>query len=780
MMDKNRDGTISAEEFMACLDMLRLNLTASEKIALTKEVDKNKDDRINYEEILTYLEEGDENVEIKGLNHSLASFPRDSLDYAIYLLKTHIHNNKTGPNSLEAVFLRLDEDKSGGLNQSEFNVALGRLNLSLTNDHFRKLREWSPKSENNEVLYRAFFEKVCKYEFSSQRVVSKAPEEKVPSGSSGALPLQSEVIPIKQINPDKDYFQGNPNKKITTIFNNEDAALAKCFEFYSKSEKFKDPDFGPEVGQNGNICLYWNGKPSNSNFPPANEIKWKSPSDWLQNVGFFKGGISSNDVIQGSLGDCWFIGALSVLAQRDELVRGSIENLRSESQVTESNVIGIKKGVYPPIFHHFANKGLYVFRFFANSAWRWVIIDDRLPIAEQEGYEPAYVFGHCKDPAEVWVSLIEKAYAKLFGCYEALNGGLIDDALVDLTGYVAEKIKIQASSAQQADELWRILMQNKNNKCLMGCSIDSEGVESDVVVDGEPCGLLARHAYAIIDVIQIEDSTARKGRHRLVRLRNPWGQREWNGKWSDNSEEVNRNLEKLQTELKKLGSDEDYNPHDGNDGTFLMCFRDWRTLFHNLYSCLDFSDEWWGVRFFGEWTPFNSGGVPMSSNRQDAINWSKNPQYSLEIKENCQVFISLSQDDGRFTKGSVFPFEGPVKTACFTIMSLAAGEEKVNFFDQAKIVKLSVLKLHRTIEMRENLKAGRYVIVPATIKAGMTGKFSLSVYLNCDKTSAEIWNATEKVKGEIIEEEEEITLESITPKLMQDVKNQVRDITRRK
>jgi hypothetical protein len=43
------------------------------------------------------------------------------------------------------------------------------------------------------------------------------------------------------------------------------------------------------------------------------------------------------------------------------------------------------------------------------------------------------------------VPLIEKAYAKLHGCYESLNGGLLDDGLVDLTGLVAEKINIETS-----------------------------------------------------------------------------------------------------------------------------------------------------------------------------------------------------------------------------------------------------------------------------------------------------------------------------------------------
>jgi len=33
-------------------------------------------------------------------------------------------------------------------------------------------------------------------------------------------------------------------------------------------------------------------------------------------------GAGANDVKQGSLGDCWFISALSVIVSRDELLRG--------------------------------------------------------------------------------------------------------------------------------------------------------------------------------------------------------------------------------------------------------------------------------------------------------------------------------------------------------------------------------------------------------------------------------------------------------------------------
>lgn len=71
--------------------------------------------------------------------------------------------------------------------------------------------------------------------------------------------------------------------------------------------------------------------------------------------------------------------------------------------------------------------------------WQTVIIDDYFPT-----YGDGVAFSGPKidkNITEIWVLLLEKAWAKLFGSYYVINAGFTEDALRDLTGAPCENVE---------------------------------------------------------------------------------------------------------------------------------------------------------------------------------------------------------------------------------------------------------------------------------------------------------------------------------------------------
>jgi calpain-15 len=85
--------------------------------------------------------------------------------------------------------------------------------------------------------------------------------------------------------------------------------------------------------------------------------------------------------------------------------------------------------------------GMYGIRFCKSGYWQDIIIDENLPCL----YD-APVFGQ-GNKNELWVLLLEKAWAKLHGSYYRIEAGSSEKVMHDLTGAPS----FQYTSARPAD-----------------------------------------------------------------------------------------------------------------------------------------------------------------------------------------------------------------------------------------------------------------------------------------------------------------------------------------
>ena len=157
------------------------------------------------------------------------------------------------------------------------------------------------------------------------------------------------------------------------------------------------------------------------------------------------------------------------------------------------------------------------------------------------------------------------------------------------------------------------------------------------------------HAYGLNDVIELKDPDNNQP-IRLLRIRNPWGNSEWNGAWGEGSEELKKYEGILLDYVATLPPDERFEL-DANDGTFFMEFGDWKDIFSTLFLNVDFPDNWTGVRFKSAWTKENSGGLPTSYSEDMRKRYATNPQFKVSPTKNCEIVVSLAQHGGRLPVG---------------------------------------------------------------------------------------------------------------------------------
>ena len=93
--------------------------------------------------------------------------------------------------------------------------------------------------------------------------------------------------------------------------------------------------------------------------------------------------------------------------------------------------------------------GLYCLRIFVNGIWRYVMVDDFVPtVTVNKKQEPLFLkVVPNKVYLNIWPFLVQKAYAKVYGSYEALLNGNLLDFMNELTGASVEILPLNSPNA---------------------------------------------------------------------------------------------------------------------------------------------------------------------------------------------------------------------------------------------------------------------------------------------------------------------------------------------
>ena len=123
-----------------------------------------------------------------------------------------------------------------------------------------------------------------------------------------------------------------------------------------------------------------------------------------------------------------------------------------------------------------------------------------------------------------------------------------------------------------------------------------------------------------------------------MKIRNPWGMKEWTGPWADFGPEWEHLRETFPD-----APDWMVNYKGEYDGTFWMLFEDFCKYYNMIYVCIHFPSSWSEEVMKGRWNAGNnSGGCPDKHNE-----WWLNPCYKISVSTRTQLFISMSQWDSR-------------------------------------------------------------------------------------------------------------------------------------
>ncbi|XP_037537621.1 calpain-10 [Nematolebias whitei] len=442
------------------------------------------------------------------------------------------------------------------------------------------------------------------------------------------------------------------------------------------------------------------------------EITWRRPQEICQSPALFPSNINLAHAKQGLLGDCWFLCASSVL----------LKNKRLLNKVFPAD---------QPLWGNSRYRGFFRFFFWQQGNWTEVTIDDRLPC-----FKSTLCFSHCHSPSAFWVALLEKAYAKLHGSYEHLWAGQVAEALVDLTGGVAERWSLgdfgseeeqrteRDSDRVQKKKLDLNLLSHVKDDCALSCS--THGAPGGLGVMGQ------HHALTVMEWLNVK--TVSGSEVWLLRIRNPWGRCCWGGAWTWSGVGWSSLDPDCAVDLKSRLA----------EGEFWLDEAEFTSQFDEITVGYPMSEEGHLKSIYtgnflthshqlaGRWVKgYSAGGS------RNASSYSSNPKFWLKVCERGEVLISLLQHrKWRNRKNAQKSLEDGknIKHQHYQAIALHMWKvEKKHFNLSRTLIKPICASTHchayeREVVLRRQLDPGYYLLIPSTYQPGAETHFLIRVF----------------------------------------------------
>ena len=313
--------------------------------------------------------------------------------------------------------------------------------------------------------------------------------------------------------------------------------------------KQKDKDFPPNKNslcpydEKAEEWIYFEGlkKKYIDGWDKYDWCKIEEITDFKNNYEIFEEGATIEDIVQGDINDCYFLSAIGSLCSDPHFFE-KIFHIKNKSE----------EHVY----------GIYLF---LNAKWKLVLVDDYFPYEIVNLDEKKLCFGSSVQK-ELWVSLLEKAWAKVNGSYARIGcRGFMNEAFDVLTEAYTEEIYMEEyinETNNRKEILWRMLMDYFDKKYVITAGTIDE-IEDE---EEEEIGLVSGHAYTLIKKYLVETDD---GEERLVKLKNPYGDLVFSGDW-------NYDCYKWTDKIKK---DCKYDKNEEKYGIFYMSFDDFCKYF---------------------------------------------------------------------------------------------------------------------------------------------------------------------------------------------------------